>query len=180
MWRRPCSSCPSALLSAQLCQHSCGWGGDQSQPVTSFPGSQTQQENLLCHHTGDPGRVLKAIPAKLCGSQLSAGADAGEAAASPRQLSQLAPKPQWEVLSAARARSWGDIRAGPSLPSEKQGTLAGHGQVQAGVQIRSELVGWGISEVMLGHPATARGRIRPGATTQVHREEGRATLGISP
>lgn len=67
--------------------------------------------------------------------------------------SNLLPKPQWEVLDVARARNWGDVMAGPSLPCEKQGTLAGHGQVQAGVRITSEWVGWGISEVMLGHQA---------------------------
>lgn len=43
---------------------------------------------------------------------------------------------------------------GTSQPCEKQGRPAGHGQVQAGVQGTSEWVGWGISEVMLGHQDT--------------------------
>lgn len=70
----------------------------------------TQRENLLSHDTGGIWKRFEGDPCKaLWFHSFPTVADAGEAAASPKQHFQLAPKPRWELLG----RSEGQEPGGP-------------------------------------------------------------------
>lgn len=155
-WRTRCSNCSLANRDqaplwqdpAQCPAKFQAGGKHRSKPVTSFSGwedlTTTQRENLLSHDTGGVWKRFEGDPCKaLWFHSFPAVADAGEAAASPKQHFQLAPRRSGNSWGAARARSWRDLtasRAGPPLPCEKQGRPGDHGQVQARLPITSKLV----------------------------------------
>lgn len=79
----------------------------------------TQRENLLSHGTGGVWKRFEGDPCKaLWFHSFPAAADAGEAATSPRQHFQLAPKPRWEPLGRSKGQEPGELRGrqGRTIP----------------------------------------------------------------